>query len=252
MSPRDLPVLSGVSNGEKDVYGSFMNLSGKNVLCIGFSELEIEQLVAKYGPSKITALTNWVGHGDSMVKKFPLVIGDITKRTEFPDNSFDAILTLSVLEHLDDLHSAFDEMTRLSRKNGEMIHVFGPAWSCAYGGHLYAQPNDKLLDFTSWQMPAHMHLLCSHDEIVDYYIQMGYPESAGHVVIHWFYKTPLINRVYYDDYVKIFEEDRFQIDRVEIMWSELPRDHLMRLRNAFPGKRDFSSYGGKYKLIVRK
>ena len=252
MSPSNLPILGCVSNGGKDIYGSFTDLSGKNLLCIGFSEAEIEQLVEKYDPSKITALTNWTEHGDAMVKKYPLVIGDITKRTEFPDNSFDAVLTLSVLEHLGDLHGAFDEMTRLVKNGGEMLHVFGPAWSCAYGHHLYANPDDKLLAFTSWQLPAHMHLLCSHDEIVNYYVEMGYPESAGHVAIHWFYQTPLINRVFYDDYMKIFEEDRFQIDHMEIMYNDLPRDHIVRLQKSYPGNRNFSNYGGKYKLVVRK
>jgi SAM-dependent methyltransferase len=252
MDPGDLPILGCVSNGGKDIYGTFADLSGKSVLCIGFSEVEIEQLVEKYGPSKITALTNWVEHGDALVKKFPLVIGDITQRTVFLDNAFDAVLTLSVLEHLGDLRGAFDEMTRLVKNGGEMLHLFGPAWSCAYGHHLYSNPNDRLLDFTRWQMPAHMHLLCSHREIINYYVEMGYPESAGHVAIHWFYQSSLINRVYYDDYMRIFFEDRFQIDQMELMYNELPRDHLARLRKAYPGARDFSSYGGKYKLIVRK
>jgi len=252
LNARDLPLVGCISNVEKDIFGSFSDLAGKSVMCIGFSETEVEQLVEKYGPSRITVLTNWAEHGDAKVEKFPLVIGDITKRTQFLDNAFDTVLTLSVLEHLGDLNGAFDEMTRLLRNGGEMIHMFGPAWSCAFGHHLYANPADKLLNFSLWQMPAHMHLLCSREEILSYYAEMRYPADTGHSVLHWFYETPIINRVFYDDYMKIFEQDRFQIDRMEIMYNELPSAHVQRLRNAFPGKKDFSSYGGKYKLIVRK
>jgi len=252
LNPRDLPLVGRISNVEKDVFGSFSDLAGRSVMCIGFSETEVEQLVEKYRPSRITVLTNWAEHGDAKVKKFPLVIGDITKRTQFSDNVFDAVLTLSVLEHLSDLNGAFDEMTRLLRNGGEMIHMFGPAWSCAYGHHFYANPDDDLMNFARWRMPAHMHLLCSREEILGYYSEMGYPPDARGAAIHWFYETPIINRVFYDDYMKIFEQDRFQIDRMEIMYNELPRTHVQRLRSAFPGRKDFSSYGGKYKLIVRK
>jgi ubiquinone/menaquinone biosynthesis C-methylase UbiE len=252
LNARDLPLVGCISNSEKDIFGSCTNLAKKKVLCIGFSETEVKHLVDKYEPSKIILLTNWADHEDARVKKFPLVVGDITKRTQFPDNSFDAVLTLSVLEHLLDLDGAFDEMTRLLKNGGEMIHMFGPAWSCAYGHHIYENPDDKLLNFSRWQMPAHMHLLCSHQDIISYYLEMGYPASAGHAAIHWFYETPIINRVFYDDYMKIFEEDRFQIDRMEIMYNALPRDHIERLRDGYPGRRDFSAYGGKYKLVVRK
>lgn len=252
MNARDLPQVGVISNSEKDFYGSFTNLKDKNVLLIGFSEAEMEIYVEKYGPAKITALTNWADHVDAKVAKCPLVIGDITKRTQFEDNSFDSVLTLSVLEHLSDLPGAFHEMTRIINNGGEMIHMFGPAWSCAYGHHMYENPDDPLLNFSLWKMPAHMHLLCSRDEIVKYYVDMGYSETAGHAAIHWFYETPIINRVFYDEYMRIFEEDRFQLDRMEIMYNQLPRDHIKQLRNAYPGKHDFSTYGGKYRLIVRK
>jgi hypothetical protein len=101
-------------------------------------------------------------------------------------------------------------------------------------------------------MPAHIHLLCSRQEIVDYYRDAGYPDKAWEAALHWFFDAPIINRVFYDDYRAIFEEDRFQIDRMEIMYNELPRDHLDRLKRTFPGRRNFTDYGGKYKLIVRK
>lgn len=250
IKPRDLPLVGCISNWDKDFYGSFADLSQKKVLCIGFSEAEAEQLVEKHRPAQITILTHWAGHVDAKAGKFPLVFGDITKRTQFDDSSFDAVLTLSVLEHLLELNDAFDEMARLVKNGGAMLHLFGPSWSCAYGHHIYQDKDDKLLNFSLWQMPAHMHLLCSREEIVNFYGENGYPESVGRTANRWFFETPIINRVFYDEYMKIF--DRFQIDRMELMYNDLPREHVERLRKTYPGRRDFSTYGGKYKLIVRK
>ncbi|HET9749669.1 MAG TPA: hypothetical protein VFS06_10250, partial [Casimicrobiaceae bacterium] len=72
------------------------------------------------------------------------------------------------------------------------------------------------------------------------------------VANYWFHEVPLINRLFYDDYMRIFEEDRFQLDRAELMYNALPRSHLELLRSRYPARHDFSTYGGKYKLIVRK
>jgi len=251
MDPRDLPLLGPVANSDKDVFGSFTDLASKKLLCIGFSEPEVDDLVAKYGPAEIVLLTNWVDHRDARISKYRLVVGDITRRTVFAAGAFDAILTLSVLEHLSDLRAAFDEMARLVPDGGELIHMFGPAWSSAYGHHIYERADDPLFDFSRWALPAHIHLLCSRDELIRFYVQNGYSEHDGWVANYWFHEVPLINRVFYDDYIRIFEEDRFQLDRAELMYHALPRSHLDHLRSRYPGRRDFSTYGGKYKLIVR-
>jgi SAM-dependent methyltransferase len=252
MNPRDLPMVGPVSNGDKDFFGVFTSLAQKTLLCIGFTPSEIDRLVAKYEPAAIVALTKWTHHEDATVRAYPLVIADIAKGTPFADGAFDAVLTLSVLEHLHDLDAAFDEMARIVRNGGEMIHMFGPAWSSAYGHHIYENAGDELLNFALWKMPAHIHLLCSREEIVDYYVEMGYTVHAAHGAAWWFHEAAHINRVFYDDYMAIFEQDRFQLDRMEIMYNALPREHIERLRNAHPGRRNFAAYGGKYRLIVRK
>lgn len=162
------------------------------------------------------------------------------------------MLTLSVLEHLADLDAAFLEMSRVLRHNGEMLHMFGPAWSCAYGHHIYADANMPLLNFSMWQMPAHIHLLCSKKRIFDYYLESGLGERVASAALHWFYETPIINRVFFDDYNRIFQSSNLQIDELELMHNELPIDHLQLLRRRYPGRWDFSTYGAKVKLINRK
>ena len=251
MKPSDLPIVGPISNTDKDIFGSFTRLRGKKILCLGFSEPEIGELVAPYDPSKITLLTKWADHGDALVKNYDLIIGDITQKTGLPENSFDAILTLSVLEHLSDLNAAFDEMTKLVKPGGCQVHFFGPVWSSAYGHHLYANAKDPLLNFCSWTMPAHMHLLCTPAEITEYYQCKNYEPSAVSAVLHWFYETKIINREPFDSYLKIFNQQRFQITRLEVMSNHLPEMHEHNLISRHPTISDFSAYGAKVCLIKK-
>jgi SAM-dependent methyltransferase len=251
MNPADLPVVGPPQNTDKDYLAQFTDLAGKRVLCVGYSEVEIDELVAKYNPGSIEVLTNWEGHKDADVGKYQLTIGDITKRTPYADDHFDSILTLSVLEHLDGLRGACEEMRRIVRNGGEILHLFGPAWSSPYGHHCYAKPGDRLLDFCQWSIPAHIHLLCSRAEIVDYFIGNGYGIGDTNTALHWYFETPMINRLFFDVYADTLTEF-FQPDRAEYMRTVLPADHLARLREHYPGRRDFSTYGAKFRLIVSK
>lgn len=251
MNPADLPVVGPPRNTEKDYLGQFTDIAGMKVLCIGYSEAEIDTFVAKYRPRSIEVLTNWTEHGDAEVAKYPLTVGDVTARTPYPDDHFDAVLTLSVLEHLGSLRGACEEMRRIVRNGGELLHFFGPVWSAPFGHHCYARPGDRLLDFCQWSMPAHMHLLCSHAEIVEFFLANGYSPDDARLALHWFYETPLINRLFFDAYVDVLGEF-FQFDRVELLHNALPAEHLARLREHYPGRRDFGSYGAKCKLIVTK
>ena len=252
MNPNNLPTLGKISNGDKDFYGNAAKLKDKNLLLIGFAEHEADEYVAKYNPKSIKMLTKWENHIDSKVQKYPLSIGDICRKTDYEDNMFDAVLTLSTLEHLEDLRGATNEMIRITKNLGNILHLFGPAWSCAYGHHIYAKVDDPFLNFSLWTMPAHMHLLCTQDEIVDFYIDLGYDQKVAQSVIHWFFETKIINRLFFDDYLKIFSDSKIQLDSQELIYNFLPFNHRDLLRSIYPGKEDFSTYGAKMNFIVNK
>jgi len=251
MNPELLPYPGIIQNPEKDYLRRFEHLApvtGKRCLCIGYSESEVEELVLPYRPAEIVLFTNWDAHRDAQVEKYRLIVGDITQKTNFNDNEFDFVVMLSVMEHLTDLEGALLEIKRILKPKGGLYASFGAAWSCAYGHHLYAKPGDPLLDFTVWQMPSHIHLLCGRDEITDFYLRKGYTADQCQQVLHWFYETPIINRLMYEDYIKLFHE-HYYLAASEVIYNYIDKNVLRLLRHQYRGYLDFSSYGGTYLLI---
>jgi SAM-dependent methyltransferase len=252
VDPDRLPRLGVISNATQDILRAFsasLSIAGGRVLCIGYSEPELETLVEPSRPAEIVCLTNWTDHHDAKIARHRMVFGDVCGRTEFEAGEFDAVLLFSVLEHLHDVEAAFLEMRRIVKSHGHVALLFGPAWSCAYGHHIYADASDPNLNFVLWQLPAHMHLLCTHDEIREWYRRQNYPDSIGDTVLHWFYETPIINRLFYEDYLRLMSR-HFQMVASEVMYNDLPPLHLAALRERFPRYVDFSSYGGRFLLRV--
>jgi SAM-dependent methyltransferase len=250
MRPDVLPRVGVIANTTHDVlrlFGAYLTVAKARVLCVGYNEGELASLVDPYGPAEVVCLTHWDDHPDARVSGRRMVVGDLCARTPFADGEFDTVLLLSVLEHLHDPAAAFAELRRLVRPHGHVALMFGPAWSSAYGHHLYADPGDPNLHFTSWALPAHMHLLCDRDEIRDWYRRQGYDDAVATTVLGWFFDTTIINRIFYEDLLRVMTAD-FQLVASEIMYNDLPRGHVEALRARFPPYMDFGTYGGKFLL----
>lgn len=250
MDPKLLPRAGIIQNPRKDYLCSSAHLnsiSGQNVLCVGYREAEIEEYIVPHRPAAITLLNLWRDHPDGTATKFPLITGDLTKRVDLPDGQFDAVLTLSLLEHLTRLSRGIEEIHRVLKPRGYLYAFFGPTWSSAYGHHIYERAGDPLFDFSVWQMPAHLHLLCSPSEIIRFYVDNGYGEIGGRTALHWFYDADHINRLMYEDYLDILAQ-RFQFILQESMYTPLPLEHIALLRSKYPRYKDFTTYGGKFIL----
>ena len=62
------------------------------------------------------------------------VNADITRKTQFKKDSFDMIVSISVLEHVLDFKNSLKEMYRLLNKKGCLLHRINPYW-CEAGAH---------------------------------------------------------------------------------------------------------------------
>jgi len=68
-------------------------------------------------------------------KRFPpvkVIIGDCQERIEFPDNHFDRVVAIHVLEHLPNLPAALDEISRVLRPDGRFSVIIPCEGGLAY------------------------------------------------------------------------------------------------------------------------
>ena len=79
-----------------------------------------------------------------------------SKKTPFAAESFDVIYSASVLEHIQDIDNALDEMNRLLKPGGIMIHNYHP-YFCHDGGHALG------IGDSPWA-----HVICSEDDYCNY------------------------------------------------------------------------------------
>jgi SAM-dependent methyltransferase len=250
MNPTLLPITSPLINPHHDLLANFtsqVTIKGSKCLCIGYDEDQLRAYVLKYKPKEVVLLTLWDDHQDSSIKGYEVVIGDIGKRTTFEDNSFDFVITFSVLEHISDLESAFIEISRILKPDGYFASLFGPAWSCSVGHHFYARPGDPLFDFCQWQLPSHIHLLSDTDEIADFYKMNGASEAECATVQEWFFETEIINRRFFEDYLWLFLRHFYLVGSM-VMYSEIDPSVLEMLRSKYKEYSDFSTYGGSFLL----
>ena len=85
MHPSSLPKVGPIQNGIRDFIPLLTNIIENDVLAIGYAESQIDELIAKYHPKSITALTLWENHRDAEIKRHQLIIGDITKSVPIAD-----------------------------------------------------------------------------------------------------------------------------------------------------------------------
>lgn len=132
----------------------------------------------------------------------------------FPDESFDAILSIATFEHVLDLDRALEEMYRVLRPGGILFTRFGPIWSCAVGHHIHMNIDEETY-FRFWKeecnpIPNYYHLLYDEAELAELLADKHGEELAAKISHHVFHATH-INRLMYADYYRMFAESKFEI-----------------------------------------
>lgn len=89
----------------------------------------------------VNSAINKVNRNKKLVNsKSRFIVGDISRETEFEENFFDIVYSVSVLEHIKNLCEAFKEMKRILKPGGLIIHNYGPYFS-HNGGHALGIPD---------------------------------------------------------------------------------------------------------------
>lgn len=195
-----------------------------------------------------------VDHRDSKVtRRVHLVRGD-GRFLPFPDESFVAVLSVAVLEHVDGLRQYLQETSRVLRPRGLAYLKFGPLWTSAKGHHVYAKHGSKEARF--WKpgknpVPDYAHLLMSPEEMRTYLRSGPCCEELIEPIIQWIYFDDAINRASFEDYIETFRECSLKMQSFVLMESERPESEVMRLLHEKYGTgRNFTCSG--MSLVLRK
>ena len=135
---------------------------------------------------------------------------------QFEDKSISSIFSVATFEHINNLELAIDEFFRVLRPGGVLYTDFGPIWSCSVGHHVFAKVGDE--EARHWKpgknpVPNFGHLLLPADEL-RVQLKGKVSEALLDAIIAWIYEKDEINRLFYEDYIRIFEQSDFQIESI--------------------------------------
>lgn len=133
------------------------------------------------------------------------------RKLPFADNSIDAILSISVFEHVQDLDVALSELYRVLRPGGYLFTEFGPIWSSVWGHHLWFYHGNNVRDWNNTPLPPYAHLLMSEDELRSWCTQKYKDNSLTAKVCDFVFRSPDQNRLFFSDYHNLFLESDFDI-----------------------------------------
>lgn len=161
----------------------------------------------------------------------------------FPDHSFDAILSVATLEHVNGLDVFLTEVTRVLKPEGIFFTEFSPIWSSALGHHVYAVMGQKEARF--WKpgknpIPDYGHLLLTPDEMREHLHSSPCAEELIEPIIQWIYHSDSINRCHFEDYMKSFQNCPLIIQDLLFEYDNPDINTLNKLRSKYDAKFNFT------------
>ena len=177
---------------------------------------------------------------ESLSNRCLLTSGD-ARNLDYGDETFTAIFSVAVFEHLLDFQRCLNEMHRVLKPGGFVFAEFGPIWSCSIGHHVYAFGDGMEARHHKPEtnpIPNHAHLLQTRSEMLSA-LQATVPPNLLKSILDWTYEAPDINRLLFEDYVRAFAESSFELIFLETDEEHVDRATLAALCEKYPGYRRF-------------
>ena len=187
-----------------------------------------------------------------------LVKGDC-RSLPFPDEFFDAAVSISVFEHVTCLPEVLKELYRVLKPGGTLYSEFGPIWSSVWGHHLWLYYDSDVITWTTHPLPPYAHLLMAPDQLASWCHREFKDPVLAERVAEFVFDSPEQNRLFFSDYVRIFEESPFEAllvtgcpDLPTGKWAGMDNveTSLSKLNERFPGKSGFGYH--VIRVLLRK
>lgn len=137
----------------------------------------------------------------------------------FAHNSFDAVLSVATMEHVNGVDLFLSEVARVLRPGGLFLAEFSPIWSSALGHHVYAVAGEKEARF--WKpgknpIPDYAHLLWTPEEMRSHLESSPCSEELIAPIIDWIYHGDSLNRLYFEDYMAAFAKTSLVVQHLRL------------------------------------
>jgi SAM-dependent methyltransferase len=169
-----------------------------------------------------------------------------------PECSVGALFSVSVFEHLLDFEQCLSEMHRILVPGGIVYAEFGPIWSSSLGHHVYADVNGE--QARHWDpglnpLDNFSHLLQGREEMA-HTLEGSVSGPLAAAILSWVYDEDGINRLFYEDYLRIIEQSPFELVHLDTDREYVAGRVLSTLRERYPGYRVFDVRN--VELVLRK
>ncbi len=159
----------------------------------------------------------------------------------FPDETFTSIFSVAAFEHVQNFDDALLELHRVLKDGGVLYAEFGPIWSCSVGHHVFAQIDGE--EARHWKpglnpVPHFGHLFMTAEEM-EMTLHNKVSPRLLEAILEWIYKQDDINRLFYEDYIRILNSSPFEIISIQSIRERVPRRIQMDLERMYPGYREF-------------
>jgi ubiquinone/menaquinone biosynthesis C-methylase UbiE len=232
----------------RNAEAAFGAMRGKRILEVGADgdATLLKLLVNQYGALEAIGVNPCL----SGVRSF----GNYSLRNEnagqlsMGDSSIDAVLSISVLEHVHDLAGVLEELYRVLKPGGHVFAEFGPIWSSVWGHHLWLYHSDKVVDWDTHPLPPYAHLLYSEVELLAWCETTFHDHELAKKICRYVFHSDEQNRLFFSDYEAIFAASPFEVVCVT-GYPDFPVDGryghgdlgdvFRRLRTRYPDKTGF-------------
>ncbi|MDR3001296.1 MAG: class I SAM-dependent methyltransferase [Fibromonadaceae bacterium] len=170
----------------------------KRMLEIGCGNGDLLKFIAKYySPAFITGidpgLDSWWNTSENLGENWKVMSGG-AENLDFEDNSFDAVISISTFEHIDDLTKCLSETKRVLKPYGRFYISFMPIWTSIIGHHFVATEDNTWNEEHLALIPPWGHLYMSEIEMREHLEFLNVDTNLKEQMLQFIYHSNIINR----------------------------------------------------------
>ena len=187
-------------------------VTDQNILEIGgFSPHAVPHDLVSHGAASIVTVNYHTRFLSEQVTDKITAIQTDAGTLAFPDNTFDSVISIATIEHINTLSEVLVEAYRVLKPNGVMYINGGPLWSSKTGSHYtftvgdirYHYLKNRILN--DWE-----HLLSNKEEIRSRLTSIHSSEVIDNL-LYEIYDNPKINRLFPAELIEIVSNSKFSI-----------------------------------------